>query len=793
MGEHESFRDLLKTTAETVLVGSGVATRSSLPTERMYPIPRVAQSTSQAARSRFAQSISGSTITTPPGFYNPLTTPTAFQIPTNRKEEYLLAQWFYDNEPKVAAAIEFYTYFTLSGFKLECANSKVLDWFEEFCKRINFFKILPQIAMEYHLRGDVFPMASLDCQKCRGECIDLDTGDPCQHEGATWRAITLINAAQVEVTPTMLDMEPAYFLIPDDQMKKVVSEGRPVHIYNAIPERVRNYILQNEPIPLEALSIYHFKRGAAAWQPFGRSMVRRLFPTLFYKDKLRQAQNQVAERHILPIKIVKVGSDERPASDADLQQIQEQFANIANDPLALLVTHNNFDFDFYGASGKVLQLTNEMELIDQDILDGFMLNKAVLNGEGPNVQGAQVGILSMAQRLQSFRNEVKHWLEERIFRPLAMWNGFSVEGKRGEITYIYPTVKWDDLELRDNTGKLQIAMQLQQVGGISIQTIHELLDIDYDQEVERIRMEQASNMVNQPGLAAGMPGTGYGGGGAMGGMMPPAGMPGMDAGGMMPAPMMPPADAGGMGMPQMPAVPPPGPMASTDPDIAYRDAVSDINRYIRAVSAEFENSSLYRQASRGFINDAHRMFVESTMPVTGRAYAGALDDEIKPEWVLSEVGPPRGGPTATPWNAWAVQESFQNDAPDDQLERVAADNKQQAPLPMLFTKLEQTLYGIVLSLNMPMPFYAQYVAGPGMQYKLDGAFPTIKLGVEADSESFHAEPTQIERDRRRDAELASQGWTILRFTEDELNERVDEVKAVVLNQARQIMSRMRGG
>ena len=358
-----SFRSLLKATAETVLVSSNAPQGGGLPQERIYPMSRVAQ----RGDPRLAQSISGNTITTSPGFYNPLTTPTAFQIPTQRKDEYILAQWFYDNEPKVAASIEFYSYFTLSGFKLECPNSKVLDWFEDFCKKMNFFKILPQLAMEYHLRGDVFPMASIECAKCQGGMIDIESGEECLHEGATWRSITLLNAGQVEITPTMLDMDPSYYLVPDDNMRKVVSEGRPIEQYNAIPDKIRATIMNNQPIALNPLSIYHFKRGAAAWQPFGRSMVRRLFPSLFYRDKLRQAQNQVAERLILPIKIVKVGSDERPASDADLQNIQEQFANIANDPLSMLVTHNNVDFQFYGAEGKILPTAPEFEIIDQDL------------------------------------------------------------------------------------------------------------------------------------------------------------------------------------------------------------------------------------------------------------------------------------------------------------------------------------------------------------------------------------------------------------------------------------------
>ena len=61
-------------------------------------------------------------------------------------------------------------------------------------------------------------------------------------------------------------------------------------------------------------------------------MVRRLFPILAYKTKLMTAQWIIAERLILPIKVAKVGSDERPASAGDLADINSKLAQVANDP-----------------------------------------------------------------------------------------------------------------------------------------------------------------------------------------------------------------------------------------------------------------------------------------------------------------------------------------------------------------------------------------------------------------------------------------------------------------------------
>src|SRR5579862_1932962 len=74
---------------------------------------------------------------TAPNFYTPFTQPQASQIPTNRKEIYTWAQWMYDNEPVLAAGIDFYSDFPLSGFKLECAAPYVKSFFEKLNKKIN--------------------------------------------------------------------------------------------------------------------------------------------------------------------------------------------------------------------------------------------------------------------------------------------------------------------------------------------------------------------------------------------------------------------------------------------------------------------------------------------------------------------------------------------------------------------------------------------------------------------------------------------------------------------------------
>lgn len=709
---------------------------------------------------------------TSPNFYTPFTQPQAFQVPTNRKEVYTWAQWIYDNEPIVAAGIDFYSDFPLAGFKIECGSPYVKGYFEKLSKKLNLITLMPQIAHHYYLHGDVILFATIDCPKCGGMGVDKKTNDTCDHEGATISHVDILNPDYIEITPGFGNMPASYYYTPDENLIRVVREQQPKEQFNMIPEALRPIILQGQPIKLSNDAVWHLKHGSNYFAPYGTSLLKRLMGVYAYKDKLRTAQWLIAERHILPIKMVKIGNDNRPASEEDLETMQEELANVAMDPLLTIVTHHAVDFDFVGANSKILPITNEMEGIETEFINALSLNKAIINGDGPSYSNAQVGLLALNKRLDQIRNQVAYWIEERIFRQVALWNGFTTKGERGEDDYIYPTIKWDDTQLRDNTGIIQVLADLFKNGKISAQTMYEYFNIDYDQEVERLRFEQAANVItpaNVGGLGS-VSGMGYGSpslpmsnmlGGAPGGLG--MGAPGADMGmGMAP---------GGIGAPAgLPA------LASVDnPAESYRLASTLINEIYAEQSELYSARKNTRIANSNLKSNAHRDYLSNEFEVTGRGLLGPLPE--MPDQMVALIEPGPGFTKFTyPLNAYAINEyqSFVNE------EKIVLAKTNYPAQPMqLFTSWEQKLYKLILDQNIPFAIYAQYQAGPNDKYQLDAALPQVKLGIEADSRKFHSNPEDIQRDHKRDMELASQGWTILRFTEEEIDNKSHEVVGVI--------------
>jgi very-short-patch-repair endonuclease len=450
----------------------------------------------------------------------------------------------------------------MNGLTLECKDKKILTYYEHSIEKLNLEYWLRKISHEYFLLGDVFVFTEIACPVCNG-IGHLSNGNLCNHPDGTVKRLLILNPDFIEVQSTQLADEPTVALIPDDDLKRVVQQKKPKAVYDRIPDNIKEYVVSGRPIPLSPRCISHLRHKGSPYGTYGESLLRRLFTVIAYKTKLMTANWIMAERHILPVRVAKVGNAERPASEIDIADVQGQLAAVSNDPNLTIVTHHAFELDFIGATGKIHDISNQMEMIGKEMLDGLMLPQTLLNGEMASYSSAAVGVETLIRRLETWRMELSSWVEKNVFLPIAQMQGFVDTQKSkliGETVWLYPKIKWNDLRLRDNTQYLQSLTQLHDKGLISTQKLLSEFNIDFDQEINRLREEQITagkggQVTGSPpggGMDLGLGGMGGGMGGGMdlgGGGMPPglsAPPPGggapPDMGGGMP-PGMPPAVA----------------------------------------------------------------------------------------------------------------------------------------------------------------------------------------------------------------------------------------------------------
>jgi very-short-patch-repair endonuclease len=95
--------------------------------------------------------------------------------------------------------------------------------------------------------------------------------------------------------------------------------------------------------------------------------------------------------------------------------------------------------------------------------------------------------------------------------------------------------------------------------------------------------------------------------------------------------------------------------------------------------------------------------------------------------------------------------------------------------PALESRLEVKVWRLLVRSGLPKPVRQYAVEIDGQRYRLDFAWPSFHVAVEADGFATHGARRQVfQADRRRMAKLASGGWRIVPVTWDDATARSDQ-------------------
>jgi very-short-patch-repair endonuclease len=114
--------------------------------------------------------------------------------------------------------------------------------------------------------------------------------------------------------------------------------------------------------------------------------------------------------------------------------------------------------------------------------------------------------------------------------------------------------------------------------------------------------------------------------------------------------------------------------------------------------------------------------------------------------------------------------------------RLAARGVLGSPHPSV---LESRMARLFRLHRLPQP-KAEVSWGPNRRYRLDFAYPHLRLAIEVDGWSAHFAPEQQRRDNRRSNDLARSGWTVLHYDWWEVTYAAERVAAEVADTYRRL-------
>jgi hypothetical protein len=464
-------------------------------------------------------------------FFSPQLSTDFLQLPQSLREKRELYRHFYNSDPIVGQAIDLHTELPLSKVRLATPKPTIcpegykdahdyaqyiLWYFSEMCERLKLFQRLRTIIHHYWLDGSVFIFAEDSSvqmpddigykQNVSTMSTLTDEGDTTEKEEITleehpdredrelayyqkeyqgWDRLIVLPIDQVKVTSFSYTDKMKIELIPTERDRAVIEQAKAgdewaAKMVEEMPIEVREHIEQGQTIPLgidpdEGSFCYHMKGRYGAGDELGQSILDRVLRTLMYREKLRQAQTQIADRAMTPKRIVWA----EDISESDVEMLREQVDLSLVDPDYSIVTNYEVHWEEMGSKDRLLDLASEYEITAKDLYAGLGVTESLLSGEAL-YSGDRLKLEVINARYLLLREMVQEYVENTLFKPVARRKGFVEKNQWGGEVVLYPRLSFTRLPLRDSQDTYDALFNLYNKGSVDIRTILEMFNLDAD-------------------------------------------------------------------------------------------------------------------------------------------------------------------------------------------------------------------------------------------------------------------------------------------------------------------------
>jgi hypothetical protein len=454
--------------------------------------------------------------------YSPHLSTDFLELPQNLTEQRSYYRHFYNNDPYVGQAIDLHTELPLSKLRLSMPqgqdperNEKILKFFEEMVDRIDLLDLLIDATREYYVIGEAFIFAEdsevevpeevkykreryvdPETNECRVRKVERENSEELaekyrqkHYEG--WENLVILPPDQVNIESFNFSDDDHITLTPDSETQEMVKRAmqgdeKASELVLKIPKEVREYLQEGQDIPLSTdpeggSFVYHLARKKPSYQTHGTSLLQRCMRTLVYRDKLRQAQTSIASRAMTPKRLVWAEDLSAP----DVEDLRDQVDQALLDPDFSVITNYQVNWEEVGSGDRLLNLSSEYDMIDNRLFAGLGVTRSMLTGDS-SYSGERINIEVINTRYLLYRERIQHYVEEKLFKPVAKKKGFVGYDEFGNKQLLYPKLSFTRLAIRDNRDTFDSLFNLYQKGSLSVNYILELFNLNPDSVRDRL-------------------------------------------------------------------------------------------------------------------------------------------------------------------------------------------------------------------------------------------------------------------------------------------------------------------
>lgn len=274
-----------------------------------------------------------------------------------------------------------------------------------------------------------------------------------------------------------------------DEEEKQVLQGVDFELVKQLKENNGALIMDTNPYSGDGNSkigsfVFHFCEKRHEYQDLGVSPLECILTPLLMKEHYKHTQLSLASRNMTPRNIVSAEGISKDALDDLRDQIDQSMLS----PDYSIVTNYSINWETIGAENRLIDLSREYESIENQIFAGLGATRELLTGEGM-YSGNKISVEILNTKYLFKRELLQHFVEDNLFKPYALQNGFFEDDEEGNRVWFYPKLSFTRLTIRDNSEVFDSLFQLYQKGSIPIGTILDLFNLDEDEVDEKLKKD----------------------------------------------------------------------------------------------------------------------------------------------------------------------------------------------------------------------------------------------------------------------------------------------------------------
>lgn len=431
------------------------------------------------------------------GYYDPLTRPFDNSKKYSYHEIIKYCRYFYEKDTIARTVINRMVNLAITRLRNQKEEKDVNSGFyDAIAEKLQPF--LKHMATEYFVNGIVVPAFTY-------RTVMLNRLDPSlgrkrvEIPDQFW----IRNAANIKLRKRPTSMDRAVYLeLPQDEIMFIINKGKRAdgtddttayrELLRQHPEYVKAVQDGQRTFPLEdAHPIYC---DITSYNDYPLPYLQNALPAMQHKEYLKLMDKTIVSRSIELLRQIKVGSDAFPATDDDIAATQQAISEAAASGDRVFNLFTNHTVEISWVLPPLDALLNESKYAEpnSDIFLALGFPRILTVGESlrSNSSDSRIASLGPMATLSELREKIIEWVKW-LYEDLAARNNFSD----------WPQPYFSPIQFQDMTALTQFAIQAQQIGAISKDTISQLYGSTYEEELRKISFEVNTNEPNtqEPG------------------------------------------------------------------------------------------------------------------------------------------------------------------------------------------------------------------------------------------------------------------------------------------------------